>query len=61
MLEKFLLAIALVMVIEGFMPSINPDLFRRTMKTVSDLSDRQLRTIGLSSMAIGAVLVYVFK
>ncbi|MFV1982926.1 MAG: DUF2065 domain-containing protein [Thiohalomonadales bacterium] len=55
---NILIAVALVMVIEGFMPAINPDVFRKTMLAVSNMSDRNLRIMGLSSMAIGAVLVY---
>ncbi len=60
MWEKILVAVALVMVIEGFMPAINPDVFRKTMSAISNMSDKHLRLMGLSSMATGAVLVYIF-
>ena len=60
MWENILIAVALVMVIEGFMPAINPEVFRKTMLTVSSMSDKHLRIMGLTSMAIGAVLVYFF-
>ncbi|MFV2060550.1 MAG: DUF2065 domain-containing protein [Gammaproteobacteria bacterium] len=60
MWEKIFIAVALVMVIEGFMPAINPDVFRKTMQAVSNMSDKHLRIMGLSSMAIGAILVYFF-
>ena len=59
--EAFLIAIALVLVIEGLMPALNPKVFRRTMQTISGMNDRFLRSWGLFSMTLGAVLIYLFK
>ena len=54
-------AIALVMVWEGLLPTINPDFFRKMMSSVVKMDDKQLRTMGLSSMILGAVLLYLIK
>lgn len=54
-------ALALVLVIEGLIPFLGPAAFRRTMATVSQLPDGQLRTVGLASMLAGAVLLYLVR
>jgi uncharacterized protein YjeT (DUF2065 family) len=54
-------ALALVLVIEGLMPFVNPAGTRRTLAIISQLGDRPLRTIGLISMAAGLLLLYVVR
>ena len=61
MVEVFLLAIALVLVIEGLTPALNPKAFRRAIVMISSMNDRVLRGWGLSMMTLGAVLIYLFK
>jgi len=51
-------ALALVMVIEGVWPFLNPDSLRRTMITVAQQDDRTLRTLGFISMLGGVGLLY---
>ena len=50
-------AFALVMVIEGLMPFAAPSLWRRTLFTIAQLENRQLRLIGVLSMVAGVVLL----
>jgi len=52
---------ALVMVWEGLIPTLNPELFRRMMTRIIQMQDAEIRRMGLSSMIIGAVLVYWLK
>jgi uncharacterized protein YjeT (DUF2065 family) len=52
-------ALALLLVIEGVLPFINPAGMRRTLLAVGQLDDRTLRVIGLSSMLAGVVLSYL--
>lgn len=52
------LAIALLLVIEGLFPFINPAAFRRFMLQISTLPDAQLRISGLLSMIIGVFILY---
>ena len=51
-------ALALVLVIEGMLPFLNPAALRNAMQTLIARSDRQLRYAGLASMALGLVLLY---
>lgn len=54
-------AVALLLVLEGIFPFINPDGFRRTLLAISQLPDQPLRFAGLASMLIGLVLLYVIN
>ncbi|NOR41253.1 MAG: DUF2065 family protein [Gammaproteobacteria bacterium] len=56
-----LAALALVLVIEGMVPFINPQSLRRMLETVSQLDDRTLRITGLVSMIIGVIMLYVVR
>jgi uncharacterized protein len=53
--ESLLAACALVLIIEGLMPLLAPRTWRDTFRRVTELSDGQLRFIGLVSMVIGGV------
>ena len=61
MLNTSLLAFALMLVIEGLMPFLVPRVWRDTFRRVTELSDGQIRFIGLSSMLVGVVLLTVFR
>ncbi|MES2089260.1 MAG: DUF2065 domain-containing protein [Pseudomonadota bacterium] len=52
------MALALVLVIEGLLPLINPAGWRRVFEQALALSDGQLRFIGLLSILIGSVLLW---
>ncbi len=51
-------ATALMLVIEGIMPFINPAVFRRALLQMASMKDQHLRTVGLFSMIFGVVLLY---
>ena len=51
--ESFVAACALVLVLEGLMPLLAPRVWRETFRRVTELSDGQLRFIGMASMLIG--------
>jgi len=53
-------AVALLLVIEGILPFINPELLRRTMLQMAQMNDRSLRIAGLTSMLLGLALLYLF-
>ncbi|MDA8255084.1 MAG: DUF2065 domain-containing protein [Betaproteobacteria bacterium] len=61
MVTTLLLAFALMLVIEGLMPFLAPRVWRETFRRVTELSDGQIRFIGLSSMLVGVVLLTVFR
>ncbi len=58
MLQDLLAAIALLLIIEGIMPFLNPDGVRRAMQMISQLNDGTLRFAGLTAMVLGCLLLY---
>jgi hypothetical protein len=56
--DTFWLAVALVLVIEGFMPFMSPDTWRKTFQQILLLSDGQLRFFGLLSLLLGVGLIW---
>ena len=59
MWHELLIAICLVMVIEGIMPFLAPKAWQEMLVNVSQLAPRQIRIMGLASMLIGTALLYV--
>ena len=58
---EILTAIALVLVIEGMLPFIGPDKYRRLVLQMIQLSDSQLRTIGLTTMISGLLVLLIVR
>lgn len=54
-------ALALVLVIEGVMPFLNPNGFRKTMSKITEFGDQQLRTIGGVCMVVGVIVLYLVR
>ena len=46
-------ALALVLVVEGLMPFVAPRAWRETFRKLTEMSDGQIRFIGLASIALG--------
>jgi uncharacterized protein YjeT (DUF2065 family) len=59
--NDLLAALALLLVIEGMVPFLNPQSMRRMLAMVSQLDDRTLRITGLVSMIIGVVLLTIVR
>jgi hypothetical protein len=57
--EAFLAACALVLVLEGLLPLIAPRVWREAFTRLTQLSDGQLRFIGLVSIGIGVITLIV--
>ena len=49
-----------MLVIEGLLPFLVPALWRETFRRLTEMSDGQIRFIGLASMIAGLVLLWVF-
>ena len=57
---KYLLtALALMLIIEGVLPFLAPGLWRETFRRLTEMSDGQVRFIGLTSMLAGLLLLLV--
>ncbi len=61
MWHEILIAGALMLVLEGLLPILNPSLFRQMMLSASQMSDQQLRWTGMISLLIGAITIYFLK
>jgi len=57
MATTFLLAFALMLIIEGVLPFLAPSVWRDTFRRVTQFSDGQIRFFGLASMLTGLVLL----
>lgn len=51
-------ALALMLIIEGVMPFLNPAHFRENLLRICQLDNKQLRVVGFFSMLLGLLLLY---
>ena len=61
MWQDLLVGVALLLVFEGIMPFLNPTQYRRTIMLVSQMNDKTLRTMGLVSMLLGVIVLYIAR
>ncbi|WP_198263585.1 DUF2065 domain-containing protein [sulfur-oxidizing endosymbiont of Gigantopelta aegis] len=61
MWHEILIAGALMLVLEGLLPILNPKMFKQMMLSAAQMSDQQLRWSGIISMVIGAAAIYLLK
>ena len=59
MINTLLAAFGLMLVIEGLLPFLAPVRWRETFRRLIELSDGQIRFIGLTSMIIGLVVLII--
>ena len=59
--DDLLAALALVLVIEGIVPFLNPQSLRKMLVMVAQLDDRTLRVAGLVSMLCGVLMLYMVR
>jgi hypothetical protein len=58
LVHSLLVATALLLVIEGIMPFLNPTMFKRALLQTASMSDRQIRVTGLICMLVGLIFLY---
>ena len=56
-----LTAFALMLIIEGLLPFLMPALWRETFRRLTEMSDGQIRFIGLTSMLAGLLLLLLAR
>lgn len=61
MSSNLFLAFALMLVLEGLLPFLAPSAWRETFRRLIQLTDGQIRFIGLTSMLFGIILLMVFR
>ena len=54
-------AVALMLIIEGVLPFLLPAVWRDAFRRLTEMSDGQIRFVGLSSMLAGLLLLFLTK
>jgi len=61
MWQDLLVALSLMLVIEGLMPFLSPRRLRETLRMMAEMDDRSLRILGFVSMLAGVVMLYLVR
>ncbi len=61
MWHDLLVAVALVFVLEGIVPFLNPQAMRRALLALARMNDNTLRFAGLTVTVTGCLLLYVVR
>ena len=61
MWTELLSAVALLLILEGIMPFLNPNWIKRMFLAASQLDNNSLRFVGVSSMLLGVILLYIVR
>ena len=59
--KQLLIALSLILVLEGIVPFLYPQRWRQLVHRLAELDDRQLRLTGLLSMLAGVALLYLSR
>lgn len=59
--NTLLLAVALMLVVEGILPFLLPSIWRDAFRRLTQMSDGQIRFVGLSSMLAGLLVLLLVK
>ncbi|HAO25978.1 MAG TPA: DUF2065 domain-containing protein [Methylophaga sp.] len=58
LIHSLWLATALMLIIEGVLPFVNPTALRRAILQIATMTDQQIRITGLLSMLAGLLILY---
>ncbi len=59
--DSLWVAFALLLVIEGLLPFVAPRFWRETFRRLTELTDGQLRFVGLASIVVGALFLLLLR
>ena len=59
--QDLFVALALMLVVEGILPFIKPQIWRKTMGRIASQPDDAVRMFGFISMLMGVVLLYLVR
>ena len=59
--QDLLAALALMLVLEGILPFLNPRRYRNLLKMLDGMDDATVRRIGFISMLLGLGLLYLVR
>ena len=61
MWHDLLVALCLVLVVEGIVPFLYPRRWREMVMMLAEVDDRTMRIVGLMSMLLGTGLLYLIR
>lgn len=61
MWKTILIAIALLLILEGLIPFISPSAMRKYMQKVQQMNDQNLRFAGLTAMVTGVLMLFLIR
>jgi uncharacterized protein len=61
MWHELLVAFCLMLVLEGIVPFLYPDRWRSLVAALAQIDNNKLRMIGLASMIVGTLLLYLIN
>ena len=59
--STLLMALALMLLLEGALPFLMPRVWRDTFRRLTEMTDGQIRFVGLASMLIGLLLLVLTR
>lgn len=59
--SSLLISFSLMLILEGLMPLLLPQVWRDTFKRMIELKDGQLRFVGLMSIMMGLLLYWIAR
>jgi uncharacterized protein YjeT (DUF2065 family) len=59
--SDLLAALAIVCILEGVMPVLNPSGMKRLLNRMAAMEEREMRIVGLLSMLVGLAILYLVR
>ena len=59
--DILLAAVALMLVVEGLLPFLSPQIWRQMFERATRMSDGQIRFLGMTCMVAGVALMLLFR
>ncbi|PHS73842.1 MAG: hypothetical protein COB22_01170 [Cycloclasticus sp.] len=59
--QELFTAVALVLILEGVIPFMSPDILRKTYQRLAEMGDQTVRISGLVSMIAGVLLLTLVR
>ena len=56
-----IIALALMLIVEGVLPFLAPNLWREAFRRLTQMNDGQIRFVGLSSMIAGLLVLWLAR
>lgn len=61
MWQELMTAFCLMLILEGVIPFLYPDRWKNVVKKLAEVDSRSMRMMGLASMLIGALSLYIVR